>query len=75
MTIREHWIRCRRCRRRFDLLRSEACACPTEIRTRKCAHCDSCLCREPIARDPDWWVDVPRPLRALGVDKIPVDYL
>jgi hypothetical protein len=45
------------------------------VRTRRCLHCGSCLCGEPIARDPEWWVEVPERLRVLGVRKIPIDYL
>jgi hypothetical protein len=71
----EHWIRCRRCRNRFDLVRSEVCDCPRELKTRRCVHCGRCLCGEPVAQDEDWWIRVPERLRALGMEKIPIDYL
>ncbi len=71
-----HWVRCRHCRTRFDLLVAKACACVSEHRTRTSVVCGFCLCADPVISDPEGWILPPVRLRPwFGSEKMPVDYL
>ncbi len=70
-----HWVRCPRCRDRFDVFGVPWCPCRSEHRTKSCPHCGECLCAEPEYQDPKCWVAPPDVFRRHGFESLLVYYI